>query len=422
MDLSRMFSHYKQSVLTALRLAVDSLRAHKLRTFLTLLGVIVGVSSVVLVGAAIDGLGKYAEESTAKAFGTDSYLIGQLINVGRLTRRERQDKLKYNKPIRKDEIDYLKITTGADVLYSPYQQRNEDVKGDGQVLEGCSVLGVGASLADIRDLVIVDGRFFTEQEERTKQQVAVIGEDVRTTLFQGLSPIGRFVKVGGLDFRVVGLQEKLGSTNGQSSDNQVYIPASVYTRLYGPGQTISVFARPKPGSGLDLDHSLDLTRSALRTKLRAKPGAPDNFDFLTPDSTREFINQILGLVAAVVVPVTSISLLVGGIVIMNIMLVSVTERTREIGIRKALGARRTDILLQFLIEAAIMASAGGAIGLGLGAGVAALLSAVLPVQLAVSPAYVFLALSVSGTVGIVSGWYPASRASKLDPVVALRAE
>ncbi len=417
-----MTSHYYQSVLTALRLAVDSLRAHKLRTFLTLLGVIIGVSSVVLVGAAIDGLGRYAEESTAKAFGSDSYMIGQLINVGRISRKERMEKLKYNKPIRKDEIDYLRITTGDQILYSPYQQRNEDVKGDGLVLEGCSVLGVSASLADIRDLVIVDGRFFTDQEERTKQQVAVIGEDVRNTLFAGLSPIGRTIKVNGLEFRVIGLQEKLGSNNGASGDTQVYIPASVFTRMYGPGQTTSVFARPKPGTGLDLDHGLDLTRSALRTKLRAKPGAPDNFDFLTPDSTRDFINQILGLVAAVVVPVTSISLLVGGIVIMNIMLVSVTERTREIGIRKALGARRADILLQFLIEAAIMASAGGAVGLLLGALVAAILSAFLPVTLAISPVYVFLALFVSGTVGIVSGWYPAAQASKLDPVVALRAE
>ncbi len=421
-DSRSMISHYYQSALTALRLAVDSLRAHKLRTFLTLLGVIIGVSSVVLVGAAIDGLGRYAEESTAKAFGSDSYLIGQLVNVSRLSRRERQDKLKYNKPIRKDEVDYLRATTGDQILYSPYQQRIEDVKGDGRTLEGCSVLGASSSLAEIRDLVVVDGRFFTEQEERTKQQVAVIGEDLRTMFFAGVSPIGRTVKISGLDFRVIGLQEKLGSNNGQSSDNQVYIPTTVYGRMYGVGKSVSVFGRPRPGTGLTLDKGLDLTRSALRTKLRAKPGAPDNFDFLTPDSTREFIDRILGLVAAVVVPITSISLLVGGIVIMNIMLVSVTERTREIGVRKALGARRADILLQFLIEAVIMASAGGAIGLAIGAGVAAALSAFLPVTLAVSLPYVFLAIFVSSTVGIVSGWYPASRAAKLDPVVALRAE
>ncbi|MEO8027844.1 MAG: ABC transporter permease [Bryobacteraceae bacterium] len=417
-----MLSHYYQSVLTALRLAVDSLRAHKLRTFLTLLGVIIGVSSVVLVGAAIDGMGRYAEDSTAKAFGTDSYMIGQLINVGRLSRRERQDKLKYNKPIRKDEIDYLRITTGDTILYSPYQQRTEDVKGEGQILEGCSILGVSATLPEIRDITVIDGRFFTDQEEQTKQQVAVIGDDIRAAFFAGLSPLGRTIKVAGLDFRVIGLQEKLGSTGGQSQDNQVYIPATVFTRLYGPGKTVTVFGRPRPESGLKLDQGLDLTRSALRTKLRAKPGAPDNFDFLTPDSTREFIDRILGLVTAVVVPVTSISLLVGGIVIMNIMLVSVTERTREIGIRKALGARRNDIMLQFLIESAIMASAGGAIGLGLAAFAAAVLSLVLPVRLAISPGYVFLAVFVSSSVGILSGWYPASRASKLDPVVALRAE
>jgi putative ABC transport system permease protein len=171
-----------------------------------------------------------------------------------------------------------------------------------------------------------------------------------------------------------------------------------------------------------MQQALDLTRVALRARFHQTPGQADKFDFITPDAIRAFIDNLLSLVAAVVVPITSISLVVGGIVIMNIMLVSVTERTREIGIRKSLGARRSDIMMQVLIEAVIMAFAGGAIGVGLGAIITKILTAAFGVTLRVTPAYVVLSVFVSGGVGVISGWYPASKAAKLDPIVALRAE
>ena len=171
-----------------------------------------------------------------------------------------------------------------------------------------------------------------------------------------------------------------------------------------------------------MEAALDSTRAALRMRFHARPGQPDNFDTLTPDAIRGFIDQMLAMIAAVVVPVTCISLVVGGIVIMNIMLVSVTERTREIGVRKSLGARHSDVMLQILIEAVLMAVAGGAIGVGLGAALTAVLARVFEINLAITPGYVALALGVSSVVGIASGWYPAARAAKLDPVVALRAE
>jgi len=407
---------------TALRLGLDSIRAHKLRSFLTLLGVIIGVASVVLVGAAIEGLGVYAQESTAKAFGTDSFLVAQIASAGRLTRKEFSEKLKRNKRIRAVDVDYLRITTGEQVLYSPYRQRTGDVKSGETLFEAASILGVSSSMPEIRDITLTDGRFFTEYEDRTRQAVAVIGEDLRLAFFPGASPIGRKIKISGIDFTVIGVQEKLGSSFGRSQDNSVYIPEPVFTRLYGPGQSLAVFGRARPASGLRLEEALDLSRAALRIRFRARPGESDNFDTLTPDSIRSFVDSILGLISAVVVPVTLISLVVGGIVIMNIMLVSVTERTREIGVRKSLGARRADILLQFLVEAVMMSAMGGLIGLLIGAALTQALSRVFGVPLKVTLPYVLLSVFVSSAVGIVSGWYPASRASKLDPVEALRAE
>jgi putative ABC transport system permease protein len=407
---------------TAASLAVTSLRAHKLRTFLTLLGVIIGVGSVVIVGAAIEGLGSYAEETTSKVFGSDSFQIGQLLQVGRMTRRERMERLKYNKQIRKEDYIYLKQATGEDILYSPYRQRAEDLRCGSQTLESTIILGTAAEMAEIRDTELTDGRYFTPQEDRSGSLVAVIGEDVRTSCFPEASPLGRTVHVTGYDFRVIGVQEKLGTAGGQSQDKMIIIPASAFNRLYGPERSMMLFARARPESGLTLEEALDLTRVALRVRYKTRPGAPDNFDTLTPDTIREFIGRILGVIGAAVVPITCISLVVGGIVIMNIMLVSVTERTREIGIRKSLGARRSDLMLQFLLEATFLAAMGGGIGLAGGAIVAWIGTLLTGVSLRVTLPYVLLALVVSSAVGILSGWYPASRAARMDPVEALRAE
>ncbi len=407
---------------SALGLAWDSIRSHKLRSFLTLLGVIIGVASVILVGSAIDGMGIYAEESTAKAFGSESYLVAQAAGAG-LTRKEYQAKLQINHPITLEHFHYLQQVNGETTMYSPYRQNQSDTKREGITLEETSILGVSADMADIRDIVVVDGRFFTPQEETSGYSVAVIGDELKTTLFPGNdSPLGLAFKIQGIDFIVVGVVEHLGSSFGRSQDNAVYVPITAYNRLFGPGQSINIFARPRKESGLTMQQSLDLTRVAMRNRFHQKPGETDKFDFITPDAIRGFIDSLLSVVAAVVVPVTLISLVVGGIVIMNIMLVSVTERTREIGIRKALGARRFDIMLQILIEAVVMSFAGGALGVLIGAIVTAGLTKALGVTLRVTPTYVLLSVAVSATVGIVSGWYPALKASKLDPIVALRTE
>ncbi|MBV8834748.1 MAG: ABC transporter permease [Acidobacteriaceae bacterium] len=407
---------------TAAALAFDSIRVHKLRSFLTLLGVIVGVASVILVGAAIDGLGVYAEQITAKAFGNDSFLVAQIASVGRLTGKQLAEKQKYNKRIHKEDLEYLRSAAGEQIQYSPYQQRIEDVKAEGQVYEAANVIGVSYNMPQIRDIPVASGRFFIEPEEKRRRPVAVIGEDIRAALFPDRQPLGREIKISGIGFTVVGVLERQGSSFGQSLDNPVYIPSTVYRSLFGGSLSMIVFGKARTGSGLGMEQALDATRVALRIRFHAHPGKPDNFDTLTPDSVRSFTGQILGVIAAVVVPVTGISLLVGGIVIMNIMLVSVTERTHEIGIRKSLGARRADIMLQFLTESLMLSLAGGAVGVILGALAAWAVGAISGATLAITAPYVILSIFVSSAVGIVSGWYPARRAARLDPVEALRAD
>ena len=417
-----MSAHHYYVATTALGLALDSLRSHKLRSFLTLLGIIIGVASVIVIGSAIEGLGVFARDNTARVFGTESYLIGQVVSVGRIDRKVLAEKMRRNKRFREEEIRHLRAVTGRQIVYSPYRQTFDDVKRASLIYEGASILGVSSTLPEIREVALAEGRFFTESEERSSQRLAIIGQEIAASLFPGKPAVGGTVKLRGLDFRVIGIQEKLGSFGPQTQDNSFFIPAASFSRLYGRGNTLAVFGRARPESGLSLEESLDLTRAALRSRFKTKPGEADNFDILTPDAIRGFVDNILGVIRAVVVPITLISLIVGGIVIMNIMLVSVTERTQEIGIRKSLGARRGDILLQFLIEAVLLAIVGGTIGLVFGALISRALAGILDLRLHVSPAYVLLALFASSTVGIVSGWYPARRAARLDPVEALRAE
>jgi putative ABC transport system permease protein len=288
--------------------------------------------------------------------------------------------------------------------------------------EAASIFGVASVLPEMREINLSKGRFFTDQEERSASPVAVIGSEVADTLFPNRYPVGHTVKIQGREFTVVGVQEKVGSPFGRNQDNIAYVPFPVFVKMYGSAQSIAIFGRARPGTNLTVERALDVTRAALRARFHARPMHPDRFDSLTPEAMQSFINQLLGMISAVVVPVTLISLVVGGIVIMNIMLVSVTERTHEIGVRKSVGARQADIRRQFLIEAVILAGLGGMIGVAIGASLTMLLAKVAGLTLTITVQYVVFGLAVSGIVGVISGWYPAVRASRLDPIEALRAE
>jgi putative ABC transport system permease protein len=351
-------------------------------------------------------------------------MVAQFAMSGDMSRRAFMEKKKRNKPVRMADERFVETVAGRRVEYSPsIQHGGAVVKYRDLTLEDTTISGVGAAMQEIRDVGVASGRFFTEQEERAATHAAVIGEDVKSTLFPaGGSPLSAVVRIDGAEFTVVGVLDKLGSAFGRSQDNAAYIPVTVFSRMYGTSGGLQLHGRAKPASGLSLEQALDETRVALRTRFHTRLGQPDNFDSQTPDAMRGFIDNILGIIAVAVVPLTCISLVVGGVVIMNMMLVSVTQRTREIGTRKALGARHSDIMLQVLIEAVALSAAGGMAGLLLGAAVTTAVSRALDVPLVITPVYVVLAVGVSSAVGIVSGWYPASRAAKLDPVAALRAE
>ncbi len=408
------------TVYTAFGLATDSIRAHKLRSFLTLLGVIIGVGSVILVGAAINGINVYAEESTSKAFGSESFFLSRITNAS--SRKEFFEKLKRNQRIDWSHFSYLQDALGDQIIYTPYMGIGEDIKRGSETVEECQVIGAFAALPDIREINVEIGRFFTDQEDLARQQVVVIGNEVQERLFPGTNPLGRTVTIRGREFTVIGVQEKLGSAFGQSQDSSAYIPYRTMTRIWGPNRNMTVLGKARPESGMTLNEALDATRVAMRVRFKQKPNEADKFDTLTPDAIRGFIENITNLISAVVVPVTFISLLVGGIVIMNIMLVSVTERTKEIGVRKSLGARQSDIRLQFLLESALLAAFGGALGIAFGGLLTVVIGRAFELTMSISMFYIVLSLAVSSTVGIISGIYPAFRAAKLDPVEALRAD
>ncbi len=401
----------------AAKIALQSIFAHKLRAFLTLIGIIIGVASVVVVGASIDGLNTYVVDKISKILGVNHFMIARIAHVGEMNEEDWEKMQKRNKRLEWEDFEWMLAhctdckEVGAQVMGS------EDLNQDGQELYGTQIQGVTANMADIEDKTIGEGRFVLPHEVENAAPVVVIGSDIQDKFFPGTDPIGKEIKIGGLPMRIIGVEEKRGSMFGQSLDNNAYIPITTYRRIYGFRQSLQLHGKAYSRDGFQ--PTIEQARMIMRNRHKLKGDAEDDFGLVNVEEVNNQIDQFTGAIAMVVTPITLISLLVGGIVVMNIMLVSVTERTFEIGLRKAVGAKRSHIMLQFLIESSLLSAFGGVLGLLLAAGVSSLISATTPIPMTITLTYMVLSLAVSGGIGVIFGIYPAFKAARLDPIVAL---
>ena len=404
----------------ALKLAAASSLGHKLRSFLTLLGVIFGVATVIIVVSLIEGFNSYVDEKIAdigtNAFSVQKYSIEDYSSVERLEHAR-----KYNKDIRLEDFEAIKSLRGNYVNdVGATSGTMGEIKYENIKLFETSIQGVSANIPDIDRTEIAEGRSFTPSEEERNQMVCFIGADVAEKFFSKKSGLGEFIRVDGRQFKVIGVAKELGSVFGQSRDKFVIVPLMTFLSIYGERRSIQLKVTSINADGYE--NAVDEVRAMMRTRRKLPPSEEDNFGIVTPGAINSLREKIFGTIQVVAVGVTSIALVVGGIVIMNIMLVSVTERTKEIGIRKSLGARRSDILKQFLVESVALAFMGGALGVLIAYVIAKLVETFTPIPTSLPMLAVAVALFVSGSVGLISGIYPAWRAARLDPIAAMRSE
>ncbi|MBI4852516.1 MAG: ABC transporter permease [Acidobacteria bacterium] len=403
--------------LDTFRIALQSIFAHKLRAFLTLIGIIIGVASVVLVGASINGFNTYVTDILSKLLGVNHFMVARIAAVGNLSDEEWEKMDKRNKKLK--WVDYEWLAENCDTCQTVGVQINNqiDIKFNGKDLLGVRISGVTANMADIEDKVFTDGRFVIPSEVEHAAMVCVIGADVKEKFFPGIDAVDKTLKIRELPLRVVGVERKRGSMFGQSFDNIVYLPLTTYGRIFGRQQSLTLHGKTLDKE--DFPIAIEEARVALRNKHKLKGNEEDDFGLVNVDQLNNQVDQFTGAIAGVAVPITFISLLVGGIVVMNIMLVSVTERTFEIGLRKAVGATRNQILLQFIIESSLLSAIGGVLGLLTASGLSWVISNATPIPMTITPVYVLLSVAVSGVIGMVAGIYPAYKAAKLDPIIAL---
>lgn len=407
------------SFLEALKLAFASILAHKLRSFLTLLGVIFGVATVIVVVSLVEGFNAYVDEKIANigtnAFSVQKFSIEDFSSVEALNAARRR-----NKDVTMDDLNALK-SMGYPIKDAGGKAGSiADIKFGDNSLLNVQVKATTPNIEEIEKIEASLGRYFINAEEESRKYVCFIGAEVAEKLFPTSSPLGQTIKVDGRSFQVVGVGKELGSAFGQTRDMYVSIPLSTFLSVYGSRRSISISVTS--ASPQTYHEALEEARTLMRVRRKLSPSEADSFGIVTPDAINQLRDNIFGTVQTAAIGVTSISLVVGGIVIMNIMLVSVTERTKEIGIRKSIGARRIDVLKQFLAESTSLALLGGAIGVAIAYSIAKLVAVAFGIPTALPLVWVTIALAVSSSVGLISGVYPAWKASKLDPIEALRAD
>ncbi len=397
------------------RLALLALWAHKMRAFLTVLGIIIGVTTITGIVSVIQGLNK-AVYSQIAGLGADLLYVQKFPWVsGREFYRYRN-----RKDITNKEAEALKrFCTFASVV-SPITATRRTVKYGSTKLSDVVIYAVEASYKEAANVVPEYGRFLTDTDVERRHAVCVIGQEVAAKLFEHVDPIGRKITVGGYKYTVVGVLEKQGEVLGRNNDIVVLVPLTIFQKLYGARRSLTILVKVLDASRLS--EAEDEIIGILRRVRQVPPGQENDFAINRQDILEDLYKSLTRVLYAVAFGIGALSLLVGGIGIMNIMLVSVTERTREIGIRKAVGARRSDVMLQFLVESVVISALGGLIGLLLGFGVGMVLGRLPVLEATVSPSAVFLGLGFSCGVGMFAGLYPAWKASRLDPIVALRYE
>ena len=398
------------------RIALASIRSHKLRSFLNLLGIIIAVTTIIAVISVVTGLNRYA----ADVFGQLGPNTMVFSKYGIITSREAFLEANKRKDFTVDDLEAVRRHLPSSTRVAGRVFQNKPVYTAGRRLPNTIVLGSGAEMPWMVGMELADGRYFTEDEDRAARPVAVIGYDVKDELFPSVDPIGRLVSVDGKPFRVVGTLVRQGSAFGQSQDRVVMMPLSSFQRSFGRNQTVDIVVEA-PSAAMR-----DEVEDGVRMLLRARRGtpfrAPDPFGIVDAEALQQFWRTFTFAAFALVISISAISLIVGGVAIANTMFASVVERTREIGVRKALGARRRELQLQFLFEAVSLSFLGGLVGVALGWLASSAVGKFSPFPALVTPGLVALGLGVATFSGLLAGWLPAARAARLDPIVALREE
>jgi putative ABC transport system permease protein len=402
----------------AVKIALQSLWANKLRSILTLLGVVIGVASVIAVVTLVNGANTFVMTKLS-SYGADVFTVSKMPQI--ITSPEEYQKFQKRKNILFDDYKYVAENCNHCTGIGAQQAVTGKIVRGTQSTTDTNIRGYTWQMPSLQNLNIVQGRGFTEADEEHGSHVAIIGTDIQDHLFEGIDPIGQELRVDGQPYTVIGISEKQGSTFGASQDNWVAVPLPAYQQSYGTSKTLTIYIKAG-AAGPVLETAADEVRVLVRAKRHDAPGVPDSFELDTNNTLVGFFSMIASSFGAVAGAVALIALVVGGIVIMNIMLVSVTERTREIGIRKALGARPKDIMMQFLIESGTMALVGGVFGVMGGIIVAEAVTILAGFPSTVAVWSVFAGLLMATSTGIFFGVYPARKAAMLDPIVALRAD